>query len=366
MPEKLKFAIVGCGSVSGNRYFPNLRSLDRAELVAVCDGVAERARPRAEEFGVPYYTDIDEMLGKADFSLLVNLTSNIMHYPLNLKGLQAGKNIYTQKPMTITVNESTRLIEEASRRQLKIVSECASPLYPYNQAIKRILDTGLIGKVLWARSRCTHVGSADQDAWPTDPTWKYKFGSGPFREVGIERLHLLTFLLGPCKRVTAMSGINQHEVVVRGGPMKGARIKVEEDDVTLVTMDFGDGIFSMLDNAWIKVRGIKTPDLEIYGEKGVICSTGGGPKGRDYLVELYRDDQAAGIRGWQQVDIVNPPYPRPAPPIQVVGLAHAIDCILDGSPNLLAAERARHCVEIIEKAFIAARSGITQTLETTC
>jgi len=364
MSARLKMAIVGCGSVSGNRYFPNLRSLTRAELVAVCDSVIERAKPRAEEFGVPYYLDYDEMLAKADFDLIVNLTSNPAHYPLNLKALQAGKHVYTQKPMTLTTEEATRLIEEAKKRGLTIVSECAAPLFPYNQAIKRVLDHGLVGKILWVRSRCTHVGSADQDIWPTDPTWKYKYGSGPLREVGIERLHLLTFLLGSCKRVTAMSGINQHEVVVRGGPMKSVRIKVEEDDVTLLTMDFGDGIFAMLDNAWIKVRGIKTPDLEIYAEKGVIASVGGGPKGSDVNVELYRDYPEEGVRGWQQLDFAN--QPGPVYPIRVLGLAHAIECVLDGKPNVLTPERARHCVEIIEKAFIAARTGITQNLETTC
>lgn len=364
MTTKLRLGIVGCGSVSGNRYFPNLRALTRAELVAVCDSVAERARPRAEEFGVPCYTDVDEMLRKEDFDLFVNLTSNPAHYPLNLKALQAGRHVYTQKPMTLTTMEATHLIDEARKRRLTIVSECAGPLYPYNQAIKRVLDAGLVGKVLWLRSRCTHVGSADQDIWPTDPTWKYKYGSGPLREVGIERLHLVTFLLGSCKRVTAMSGINQHEVVVRGGPMKGTRIKVEEDDVTLLTMDFGDGIFSMLDNAWIKVRGIKTPDLEVYAEKGVIASMGGGPKGRDINVELYRDYPEAGVRGWSLLDFAA--QPGPVYPIQVLGVAHAIEVILDGKPNILTPERARHCVEIIEKAFIAARTGATQNLETTC
>jgi predicted dehydrogenase len=361
--DKVRYAIVGCGSVSANRYFPNLGALSRGQLVAVCDSVKERVKPRAEEFGVPYYTDFDEMLAKEGFDLLVNITGAPAHFPLNLKALQADRHVYTQKPMTVTTEEASILIEEAAARGLKLVAEEAGHIFPDKLAIRRMLQEGVIGKVVWARSRCTHVGSASQDAWPTDPVWKYQYGSGPLREVGIERLHLLTALLGPAKRVTAMSGINQPEVVVRGGPMKGTVIQVEEDDITLLTIDFGDAIFALLDTAWVQIRGIKTPDLEIYGSKGVITSMGGGPKGRELNTWLYRDEPELGIRGWTEVEVI--PSDKPQPPVQVLGMAHAIDCILDDKEPVLSGEHARHCIEIIDKAYIAARTGVTQELETT-
>ncbi len=361
--DKVKFAIVGCGSVSGNRYFPHIRELNRGILTAVCDAIEARAKPRAEEFGVPYYTDFDEMLAKGDFDLLVNLTNVPTHYSLNLKALQAGKHVYTQKPMTVTVEEATTLINEAAKRGLKLVAEDAGRLFPYNLAIKKLLDEGVIGKVVWARSRCTHWGPAIIDNWPTDPTWFYSKGAGPLRDVGVERLQLLTALLGPAKRVTAMSGINQPEVVVRGGPNKGKRIKVEEDDLTLLILDFGDSIFAMLDAAWVNVRATRVPDLEITGQKGVITSTGGGPKAKELTLELYRDEPHLGIRGWTEVQVI-PPL-TPPPPVQVTGLAHALDCIVEDKKPILSGEFARHAIEIIEKAYIAARTGITQTLETT-
>jgi len=361
--DKVKYAIVGCGSVSGNRYFPHLSALTKGQLTAVCDAVEERARRRAEEFGVPYYTDLDEMLVKADFDLLVNLTNVQNHFPLNLKALQAGKHVYTQKPMTVTVEEATILIDEAAKRGLKLVSEDAGPIFPVNLTIRKLLREGVIGKVVWARSRCTHWGPAIIDNWPTDPTWFYKKGAGPLRDVGIERLQLLTALLGPARRVTAMSGINQPVVVVRGGPNKGKRIEVEEDDVTLLTLDFGDSIFAMLDTAWVNVRATRVPDLEIYGSKGVISKSGGHAKSREFILELYRDEPELGIRGWTEVELIPPE--RPLPPLQVLGLAHAIDCVLEDKKPILSGEHARHCIEIIEKAFIAARTGITQELETT-
>lgn len=361
--ERVKFAIVGCGSVSGNRYFPRLGDLSRGQLTAVCDAVVERARNRAEQFGVPYYGDFNELLEKGHFDLLVNLTSDQMHFSLNLQAIQAGKHVYTQKPMTGSVAEATILIEEAKQRGVKLVAEEACPLFPYNLAIRRLLQEDVLGKVVWARSRSTHRGAAMGDNWPTDPSWHYKKGSGPARCIGIERIQLLTSLLGPVCRVSAMSGINQPVVVVRSGPAKGTAVEVDEDDVTLITMDFGESIFAMLDCAWIAPPSVsRMPDLEIYGSKGIISSIGGGPKNKPHTLELYRDDPELGIRGSMDVELIPS---GPAVPPQVLGLAHALDCIYEDKQPILTGGNARHAIEVLEKTFVAARTGVTQTLETT-
>jgi predicted dehydrogenase len=366
----IKYAIVGCGSVSWNRYFKdgNWEAVASAggKLVAVCDTFEERAKRPAEKFGVPYYLDLDEMLEKQDFDLLVNLTHVPAHYALSLKGLQAGKHVYTQKPMTVTVEEATTLVEEAAERNLKLVAEDAGPIQPVHRTMISLVKDEVIGKVAYVRARCNHWGPAIIDNWPTDPTWFYQKGAGPLRDVGIERLHMITALLGPAKRVTAMSGVNQPEVVVRGGPNQGKEIEVTADDITLLLLDFGNSVFAMLDSAWLNYRATLMPNMEIYGQKGVISHVrGGGNKSEayDFELQLYRDEPELGIRGWTGVDVI-PPL-RPDPPPSVVGLVHAIECIQEDKKPILSGEHARHCIEIIEKAFAAAQTGVTQPLETT-
>ncbi|MQY60199.1 MAG: hypothetical protein GH144_11480 [Clostridia bacterium] len=361
--NRTKYAIIGCGSVSGNRYFNNLGAIPKGRLTAVCDEVEVRAKHRAEEFGIPYYKKLDDLLMKGDFDLLVTLTNIQSHFPINLKALKNGKHVYTQKPMTVTTEEATTLINEAAKRNLKLVAEAADPITPVNRTIRKLLDSGAIGKVAWIRATCTVVSSAINDNWPTEPSWKYKKGAGP-RDPGIERLHALTALLGPAQRVTAMSGLNQPEIVVRGGPYKGKHIKVEEDDITLLTLDFGDSIFAFLDMVYANQRAIRRPVMEIYGHTGAICHlSGGGPKDNDFVLELYRDEPERGIRGWMKVDPIPPLQPDPSP--AVAGLVHAIDCIIEDKKPILSGEHARHCIEIVEKAIVAARTGMTQKLETT-
>lgn len=109
----IRIAIAGCGSVSWH-YLNDLKTSKHAQVVAVCDVREERARERAEQFGVPQvYTDVDDLLSRCQFDMLINLTSMQQHYPINLKALQAGKHVLCEKPFATTVEEGRTLIETA-------------------------------------------------------------------------------------------------------------------------------------------------------------------------------------------------------------------------------------------------------------
>ena len=102
--DRLRYAIAGCGSVSRNRYFHHIGELAAAggELAAVCDVVEDRARRPGEKFSVPYFVDVEKMLAEIAFELLVVLTPVQTHFSVALKGLEAGKHVYTQKPVSYT------------------------------------------------------------------------------------------------------------------------------------------------------------------------------------------------------------------------------------------------------------------------
>ena len=89
-------------------------------MVAVCDIIPERAKDYAEKFNVPaWYTSIDELLEKCDFEILMNTTSIPAHHEINMKALNAGKHLYSQKPVGLTVAEVTEQIEAAKAAGVK-------------------------------------------------------------------------------------------------------------------------------------------------------------------------------------------------------------------------------------------------------
>src|SRR5262245_23431439 len=125
-----------------------MREMGKAELVAVCDAVPEKAKAAAEQYDVPaHFGRLDEMLDQADFDLLVNNTPIPSHFAVTLAALKGGRHVYTQKPMATTVGEATVLIEEAKQRGLKLGVAPEHPVRPVVRALRQLVDEGAIGKV---------------------------------------------------------------------------------------------------------------------------------------------------------------------------------------------------------------------------
>jgi predicted dehydrogenase len=117
--KKIKVGIIGCGSVS-TQYLPHLTKASFVEIVSACDIKLERAQLRAKEYAIPnVYPHINQMLSGAPFDLFVNLTDMQEHGWLNKQALNAGKHVWSEKPMANTYAEGKGLFELAKRKKLK-------------------------------------------------------------------------------------------------------------------------------------------------------------------------------------------------------------------------------------------------------
>ena len=251
MPRKVKVALSGLGSVSQRGVLPHLAqsdALERVELVACCDVVAERAQQTAEKFGwSEWYTDYEEMIAKADVEAVLLAGPIPVHYPQAMTALKAGKHVYVQKSMTMTLAEADEVVAEAKARDLVLVASPGQMLNPINQQIRGLIKEGAIGKVYWAFSSTVGGGHENESLRSgsgalaaINPEWYYKKGGGPIYDMTVYVLHSLTGILGPVKRVTAMSGIGLKE-----RRWKDIVIPVEMDDNTILTLDFGDSTFAV-------------------------------------------------------------------------------------------------------------------------
>jgi predicted dehydrogenase len=358
MPETVRLAVVGLGSIAVGHYLPQILDLPRAELVAVCDVREAWACRQAERFGNPrVFTEFDDLLGEAEFDALVNTTSIPAHFPLNLKALQAGKHVYSQKPFATTVEDATILIEEARRRNLKMSISPIHMLRPEVQEIRRLVQTGALGKVSLVRCRSSHGGPEYFQYRDADPTWFHQQGGGPLLDMGVHGLHQVTGILGPARSVTCLSGISETVRIARSGAFDGTEIRPEVDDNTLIMLDFGAATFAVIDSSYC-VKAARGPSLEIFGSAGSIASTRRASED-DPPFEIYRDDPGAGVRGWM-TPILRLPRVR-----QAAGVHDLVDAILDGRELVLTPEHARHVIEIMTKCIPAARQGRTLQLETT-
>jgi len=396
MLKPVKIAQVGCGSVAQRGTLAHLALGDvkeKVRLVATMDVVAERAEACMERFGAEeWYDDYDRMLAEADIDAVTIASPIGLHYEQVMKAIAAGKHVHCNKTITTTAKEATNIIEAAKKRGVKVVSSPGnSARHPAVRRIKQLLREGAIGKVYLAQRGGGFSGheyegfrGPDDIVSSVDPAWYYQRGGGPMYDYGVYLLHELTAILGPAKSVTAMSGIGLKERV-----FKAKKIPVEMDDNTALLLDFGNSTFAYL-FASFSVYPDGCP-LSISGSHGAITVRKDGrlevlstkvPKGRT-VEELSDEGTLPYVEQLEPVHMARRLSPKEQENLRKrLGLEalpeethvfndvmHLVHCIEnDAEPkvidNIESMQHARHVIEIIEKGYIAAKTGRTQKLAT--
>jgi predicted dehydrogenase len=347
--KKIKIAVIGCGSVSG-QYLPHLSKSPYVELVSTCDIIPQRAIDRATEFKVPHhYPHIDKLLAGAPFDLMVNLTDMQEHGRLNKQALDAGKHVWSEKPMANTYKEGKALFDLAQSKKLRIWGAPAVVNSPQFAFMSKAIQDGRLGKVAAAHAHYGHLG----------PTWSaffYEKGGGSLPDLGVYNLATLTGLLGPARSVVAMTSIINPERTVDN---KG-KIKVEAEDNAMVIMDHGQGTlshvqcgFNYFDPYGHEGKGQDKPTITIWGTKGNMGLVGydWAPFGVD-LAESFTEPPKRHV-------------PDPGTYVWQQGASVAAESLATNIEPRIAAEHALHVLEIIEAARASAAGGKKIPLQST-
>jgi predicted dehydrogenase len=339
--KKIRVAIIGCGSVSGV-YLPHLSKAAHVELVSCCDIVYDRAKKRAAEFNIPHhYPHIDQQLAGAPFDLLVNLTDMQEHGRLNKIALNAGRHVWSEKPMANTYAEGKELLDFAKSKNLRIWGAPAVVNSPQFAFMSKAIRDGKLGKVAAAHAHYGHTG----------PGWSaffYEKGGGSLPDLGVYNIATLTGLLGPAKSVVAMTSIVTPERTVDN---KG-KIKVEAEDNAMLLMDHGNGVishvqsgFNYFDPYGHEGKGQERPTITIWGSHGNMAMAGydWAPLGVDMATHDHEQTQRF--------------VPDAAPYVWQEGASVISKALLDKTEPLINVEHALHVLEVIEATRESGKTG---------
>ena len=370
----IRVGVVGAGSVAQRGILPHLSQPDlanRLALTAICDPAPGRAHAAAEKFSIPQqFTDYADFLANAAVDVISLATPIGMHYTQGKAAILAGKHVHFNKTMTTTSAQATELIDLAAARGAKIVASPGEMNRPHNQAIKQLIADGAIGELCWAvcgasfgRYHETEIYRQGNDPLSNvDPSWYYrKPGGGPMYDMTVYALHGLTGILGPAKRVTAMSGVR---IPMR--EFRGQMVACDADDNTLVLIDFGNNVFAL---AYGTPAGAVSEDDSgsFFGTKGQIVGLNINGTPIDYAGSTIADSHPEGRWSGNQwiLPYVTGSHRDIAEQHVFVDIMQLIAWIDGGPPPIASAQHARHVIEIIEAGFAAATTGQTQTLTTT-
>jgi predicted dehydrogenase len=264
MSPKSKVGIIGCGNISGI-YLQNLPSFENLEVSAVADLDLDRAKAKAEEFGVARALSVEEMLA-SDVDVIVNLTVPAAHGEIGLAALNAGKHVYNEKPLSIELEDARKMLELAAAKNLRVGCAPDTFLGAGLQTARALLDAGTIGQPVGAHAMMVSTGP---EAWHPDPEFFFKRGAGPLFDMGPYYITALVHLFGAVKRVTANARTTLPTRTVGSGPKKGQQITVETPTHIAGVLEFSAGMLATLTMSFDAMQG-SAPNIEIMGSTGAL------------------------------------------------------------------------------------------------
>jgi predicted dehydrogenase len=171
--------IVGAGHISG-AYLNALKNFDIVAVRGIADISPQASQKRSAEYGIAQLS-IEELLSDPQIEIVLNLTIPKAHLEVGLKSLAAGKHVYSEKPLGITVDEGRKLLEAASIRHLRVGCAPDTFLGGGHQAARRILDSGELGQIVGGTAFCASPG---HEYWHPNPEFYYDVGGGPMLDMG--------------------------------------------------------------------------------------------------------------------------------------------------------------------------------------
>ncbi len=255
-------AIIGCGNISGV-YIENILRFRNLKLVGCADVIREKAEEKAEKYNISVL-NVEEIFSSDEIQLIINLTNPSSHFDVSFQSLEAGKHLYSEKPIALTFEQAKTLLDTARKKSLLIGCAPDTFLGGTWQTARKIIDDNWIGKPISATSFMLCRG---HESWHPSPEFYYQKGGGPLYDMGPYYLTVLIFLLGPVKSVLASGKITFKNRTITSQPKFGQTIQVEVPTDIHAILIFENGVICTLIMSF-DTWAHHLPHIEIHGETG--------------------------------------------------------------------------------------------------
>lgn len=335
----MKIALVGCGNISST-YLENNQLFKNFQITYVSDLDLLRAQSQADKFGIKAVSLEDVYSTDAD--VILNLTIPAAHAEVAKKALEAGKHIYNEKPLAVSLEDATIMLQTAKTKGLAIGCAPDTFLGAGLQTARAFLESGGIGQPVGAS---LHMVATGPDMWHPNPSFFYQAGAGPLFDMGPYYITAMVHLFGAVRRVTAFAKQTRAVRHDKNGIEFPVAVPTHitallEHEKVLVTLTI----------SFDAVRGTNQ-NIEIYGSKGALAvndpnNFSGNLRYSDGLGEW-------GNGNWHDLPVTLP-YAQNS---RGIGLSDMVAGILEKRPHRASGELAYHVLEVMHRILESTQSG---------
>lgn len=352
--DRVKTAIVGCGMIS-EIYMQNLAGenprFQILNLVACCDMREQAAKEKAEKYGLRVMT-LDEICDCEEIELVINLTTPGAHYPVIKQLLLAGKHVYTEKILTIRLEEAQELVTLADEKRVYLGVAPDTFLGSSIQTARQAVEAGLIGEV----TSCAASVNRDYNLMPEHVPFVSKAGGGIGFDVSIYYVTALLSILGPVREVCGFCKTNRPDrahFMVKNENF-GEAYHVESENLMAGTLMFENGVMGSLHFNSESIMNEQS-NLVLYGTEGILFM--GNPD--------HFGDEVKFLRKGQTEPVVLPPNFGYHENCRGIGAAEMAWALKAGRVNRANKELALNALETLHGIVISSETKQYYELKST-
>ncbi|HEX7000565.1 MAG TPA: Gfo/Idh/MocA family oxidoreductase [Trueperaceae bacterium] len=333
-----RVGIVGAGNIS-DHYLRIAAGFASFEVRAVADIDPERARAKAEAHGVQAVS-VPDLLADDDIDVVVNLTVPAAHAAVSRAVLEAGKHVYSEKPLSTDRVAAAVLLTLAAERGLRVGCAPDTFLGAGLQTARAVVDSGLIGEPVAATA---FMMSSGPERWHPDPGFFFAPGAGPLFDMGPYYLTALVNLFGAVARVSGSAKVGRVSRPILSAPLRGTSVEVTTPTHVTSLLEFAGGPVATLVTSF-DAPASQLPWCEVYGTEAALSlpdpNTFGGP------LKVRR----ASDREWQELPITRP-YDVNS---RGLGLADMVVAAAERRAHRASGELAYHVLDVMQSVLDAA------------
>ncbi len=334
----LRFALIGCGRIAARHAeLLGRNQVAGAQLAGVCDLVLAKAERIGNQFSVPYFTDMHELMRAVSPDVAVVLTESGNHAEHVISLARYKCAILVEKPMALTLDDADAMIQACDKAGVRMFVVKQNRFNVPVLKLRHALEEGRFGRLVLGTVRvrwCRTQAYYDQDPWRG--TWA--LDGGVLSNQASHHVDLLEWMMGEVVSVFAKGNT--------------ALVDIEAEDTAVVTLSFRNGALGIIE----ATTAARPKDLEgsisILGERGSVEI--GGFAVNEMKVWNFSEPHADDASVMQKYS-VNPP--------NVYGFGHqayyehVVDCIVHGKQQLVDGLEGRKSLELITAIYESIETG---------